>query len=313
MRAFPSDPVTAPHSTPLASDTARALPADTDAAPNVATSADRGGHLSNRTSHDDRRAAVSVSDHRAAESVSTRIDRDPPLAASASSTPGRLYRFGMLATAASVLFSVAVAFAPSASAAAAAPAVAEDAGARAGILESAAAQPDPSDIPEAFVTEAGYRPVIEAGMLVNPHGDCSSPIPLPREFDLACKAHDLGYDLLRYADNRGHPLGPWARQTADAALEQRMYASCDTRANPVSRAECQVMAGVASTFVDLNSIRQHYGVPVYEPALDNSFGPSHSLLPAGIAALTIGSIAAAVTFRRAARNSGSRPRVMAVA
>ncbi|MCU1641119.1 MAG: hypothetical protein JWN03_1394 [Nocardia sp.] len=303
MRAFPSDPVTAPHSTPLASDTTRALPAGA-VRTDLATGADRSGRPGSRNSRNE---------HRTAESASIRIDQDPPLVPSAPPARGRLYRYGMLATAASVLLSVAVAFAPSASAAATAPAIAEDAGARTGIMESTAAHPDPAKIPEDFVTEAGYRPVIEAGILVDPHGDCSSPIPLPQEFDLACKAHDLGYDLLRYADNRGHPLGPWARQTADAALEQRMYASCDTRTNPVSRTECQVMAGVASTFVDLNSIRQHYGAPIHEPGLDKSFGPSHSLLPAGIAVLTIGSIAATVAFRRAARTSNSRPRTLAVA
>ncbi|WP_157556605.1 hypothetical protein [Nocardia acidivorans] len=176
----------------------------------------------------------------------------------------------MLAGAAAVLFSVAVAFAPQAAAAETAPA-GENAAARVGILESTAAHPDPSAIPEDFVAEAGYRPVVEASMLVNPQGDCSSPVPLPREFDIACKAHDLGYDMLRYAGSHGQPLGPWARQAADAALDERMHASCLTRGDALDRAGCEFMAGVAATFVDLNSIRQGYGVPVHETLFD---GPS---------------------------------------
>ncbi|MRH93451.1 hypothetical protein GFY24_39630 [Nocardia sp. SYP-A9097] len=189
------------------------------------------------------------------------------MAARSSASPVR--RYGMLAGASTVLFSVAVAFAPSSAAAATTPVISENATARVGILESTGAQPDPGAIPEDFVTEAGYRPVVEAGMLVNPGGDCSSPVPLPREFDIACKAHDLGYDMLRYADSHGQPLGPWARQTVDAALEQRMHTSCLTRTDALDRAQCQVMAGVAATFVDLNSIRQDYGVPVHETMLDS--------------------------------------------
>ncbi|MEU6581154.1 hypothetical protein [Nocardia sp. NPDC046763] len=189
----------------------------------------------------------------------------------ASGSPAdRLRRVGVLAAAATIVCSAGVAFAPAGGAAVGIPVSPENAAARTGILQAVAAQPDPTVIPEDFVTEAGYRPVIEAGMLINPNGDCSSPVPLPAEFDLACKSHDLGYDLLRYAAAHGQPLGPWARQTVDAALERRMHAACDTRENPVSRAQCQVMASVATTAVDLNSIRQDYGNPIYEPFFEPS-------------------------------------------
>ncbi|RJO75009.1 hypothetical protein D5S18_16575 [Nocardia panacis] len=126
--------------------------------------------------------------------------------------------------------------------------------------DAAIAAPIPAD----FAADFGYTPDVEAGLLVNPKGDCSSPIPLPAEFDTACKAHDLGYDLLRYAGSRGEPLGPWARQAVDAALARRMHDSCSGRADRTDRAGCEAMATVANIAVDLNSARQDYGVPVVE-------------------------------------------------
>ncbi|MGW4245764.1 hypothetical protein [Nocardia sp. NPDC004722] len=209
-------------------------------------------------------------------------------------------RAAALAAAATVACSAGIAFAPSASAASAEPAVPENAAARVAILESVAAHPDPTLIPEDFVAFAGYRPVVAGGMLINPKGDCSSPVPLPAEFDLACDAHDLGYDLLRYAASTGQPLGPWARQTADAGLERRMHAACDTRANPLSRSECHVMAGIAATAVDLNSLRQHYGSPIYEPFFepDGTLPSPATLSLAGIG-LAVGlAIGTTVLMRR---------------
>lgn len=85
-------------------------------------------------------------------------------------------------------------------------------------------------------------------------------MPLPAEFVTACQAHDLGYDMLRYADDRGRPLGPWARQAVDAVLDRRMHAACDHRQG-LDQGRCQVMASVASTAVDLNSRRQNYATP----------------------------------------------------
>ncbi len=76
-------------------------------------------------------------------------------------------------------------------------------------------------------TVMGYRPTVVDGMLVNPDGACSSPIPLPSEFDTACKSHDLGYDLLRYAHLNGGDLGTWARTEIDAQLDRRLHDACD--------------------------------------------------------------------------------------
>ncbi|MTJ61851.1 hypothetical protein [Nocardia seriolae] len=217
----------------------------------------------------------------------------------------RLPRYGALTATAAVMCSVGVAFAPSAGAASTGPGMPENAAARIGIVESVAEQPNPGLIPDDFVNTAGYRPVVEAGMLVNPQGDCSSPVPLPAEFDLACKSHDLGYDLLRYAAAHGQPLGPWARQRVDAALEQRMHAACDGRANPVSRARCQVMADIATTAVDLNSIRQDYGNPIPEPFFERTGdAPSPAAFTLSGIGLAIGSATAAtILIRRRARRT----------
>lgn len=219
-----------------------------------------------------------------------------------------LARAAVLAAAAAMVFSGGVAFAPSSGAAVTAPIAPEYAPARVGILEAVAAQPDPALIPDDFATQAGYRPVVEAGMLINPHGDCSSPVPLPAEFELACKSHDLGYDLLRYAAAHGEPLGPWARQTVDAALERRMHAACTDRAGALSRAQCDVMASVATTAVDLNSIRQDYGDPIYEPFFEpSSHAPSEATMLLGGVGLAFVSATVATVLVRRRRAAGHAP------
>ncbi|MFI5718154.1 hypothetical protein [Nocardia sp. NPDC051750] len=119
-------------------------------------------------------------------------------------------------------------------------------------------------IPRDFANYAGYEPVVRQGLLVAPDGNCSSPVELPPEFDTACMAHDLGYDLLRYADSTGAPLGPWARQALDRTLGVRLHQACDAHAEPMVRTRCETFAGIAATAVELNSRRQHYGVPVVE-------------------------------------------------
>lgn len=119
-------------------------------------------------------------------------------------------------------------------------------------------------IPVDFPAVAGYRPEVAGGLLVAPHGSCSSPVPLPVEFETACKAHDLGYDLLRYADRTGAPLGPWARREVDRTLADRMRAACVHRVEAMARLRCAGMAEVATAAVGLNSLRQGYGVPVVE-------------------------------------------------
>lgn len=128
----------------------------------------------------------------------------------------------------------------------------------------------PEVVPRDFATVMGYEPTVLGGMLVNPDGACSSPVPLPAEFDTACKSHDFGYDLLRYAHLGGGDLGPWARTEIDAQLDRRLHDACDARTR--DRAQCFVMADTAATAVGWNSRRQGYGAPVDEPWIRYTLG-----------------------------------------
>ncbi len=145
-------------------------------------------------------------------------------------------------------------------------------------------------IPNDFTEVIGYRPVAIDGILANPSGDCSSPVTLPAEFETACKAHDLGYDLLRYADRSGKPLSAWARKTVDATLHQRMQDACSHRTGTVARFDCETMANIAAAFVDGNSWRQGYVSPRPEPV--------HKYVIAGAIAAIVLAAASVLTTRR---------------
>jgi hypothetical protein len=126
-------------------------------------------------------------------------------------------------------------------------------------------------IPAAFVRELGYRPRVERAdgraELVNPHGGCSSPFGATTyDFDLACKHHDLGYDVLRFATREGHPLGQWARDAVDARFADDLYRRCDqvAAASRIRGAGCRLSAAAYVAAVDLNSWRQGWGTPIVE-------------------------------------------------
>ncbi|RVW11235.1 hypothetical protein EGT67_01970 [Prescottella agglutinans] len=157
-------------------------------------------------------------------------------------------------------------------------------------LTTSEGAPDASAVPDDFAAVIGYRPRIEDGLLVNPNGACSSPVPLPTEFDTPCKAHDLGYDLLRYAHLTGGDLGGWARSALDSQLDRRMHEACEARER--DRTSCFAMANTATTAVSVNSMRQGYGVPVDEPWIRYTVG-------ATLAAL--GLLAVAAVVRRVGR------------
>ncbi|MBE7193565.1 hypothetical protein [Gordonia polyisoprenivorans] len=109
-------------------------------------------------------------------------------------------------------------------------------------------------LPTDFAAVMGYRPVLESGYPANPDGGCSSPIPLPERFENACRTHDFGYDLLRYAQRTGRPLGPWARPALDHMLIERMHAACH---DPV----CSAAAELSRAGLALNTWRQYSGPP----------------------------------------------------
>ncbi|MFC9894422.1 hypothetical protein ACFVMC_12065 [Nocardia sp. NPDC127579] len=177
-------------------------------------------------------------------------------------------RCGAVVAVAATMMATTAMFAPTTLAAS--PARNESASAATAVVDLTARGAGSADrLPADFEAVVGYAPGIERGLLVNPSGSCSSPVPLPEEFELACKAHDLGYDLLRYADRTGAPLGPWARQAIDTTLDRHMQEACTTRSTPIGRAQCFAMADIADVFVDLNSRRQDYGAPIAESGFNS--------------------------------------------
>lgn len=119
----------------------------------------------------------------------------------------------------------------------------------------------------ALPTGFEYRAAEGPGYAVNPTGDCSTVIHLPAEFEPACRAHDLGYDLLRHADRLGRPLAGWARPAIDDAFAVRLRATCATRP-PESQRRCTEVAGVTVLAVRANTWRQHDGPPRAESLTD---------------------------------------------
>ncbi|MYR05022.1 hypothetical protein GTV32_01115 [Gordonia sp. SID5947] len=110
------------------------------------------------------------------------------------------------------------------------------------------------ELPKQFTADLGYRPQIVAGYPVNPRGGCSSPVTLPRRFEVLCRSHDFGYDVLRFAAETGHPLGGWARLRLDQMLVDRMHASCTS---PF----CDAAATATELGLRLNTWRQYDGPP----------------------------------------------------
>jgi len=116
-------------------------------------------------------------------------------------------------------------------------------------------------VPDSFADELGYRPVWAEGTLAHPLGACSTPGGVgPDSFETACRVHDFGYDVLRYAERRGARIGPWARFDLDRHLYGDLLRVCDT-------ATCRATATVYYAAVTLNSIRQGYVAPTDEPTV----------------------------------------------
>ncbi|WP_370967994.1 phospholipase [Amycolatopsis sp. cg9] len=102
---------------------------------------------------------------------------------------------------------------------------------------------------------------------VHVDGGCSTPWGDDNtkwDYAVPCKAHDLGYDLLRYADRKGHPLGPEVREALDDRLSYDMHHACDL--NPMNSAlTCRVVASLYSAGLVVNSWHQRWGPPVGDP------------------------------------------------
>ena len=126
-------------------------------------------------------------------------------------------------------------------------------------------------LPARFASVMGYVPAEESGpggraLAVRTDATCSSPFGGTRYgFDQACRVHDLGYDLLRYAARTGQPLGSSARKALDAAFGERMRERCRTGFDGLDRVSCRFVASVYEGAVVANSWRQGFAAPMPDP------------------------------------------------
>ncbi|GGM82939.1 phospholipase [Lentzea pudingi] len=120
--------------------------------------------------------------------------------------------------------------------------------------------------PKTITAPDGTLRVVDAG------GGCSGPAgDTEWDFSAACRAHDLGYDLLRYADHKGDPLGPQARKALDDRLTTDLHAQC--RLNPRGAEQsCHAVAETYALGLKFNSWRQRWGAPGHEPVVAWAFG-----------------------------------------
>lgn len=125
-------------------------------------------------------------------------------------------------------------------------------------------------LPDDFTRDGRLPPVsVEAPdgtvRAVHPGGGCSSPWGDTRwDYSVGCKAHDLGYDMLRYAEAKGQPLSPDLRERLDDRLSADMHAQCEL--NPRgSPASCEVVAAFYTVGLVVNSWHQRWGPPKNEP------------------------------------------------
>jgi hypothetical protein len=133
-------------------------------------------------------------------------------------------------------------------------------------------------IPSDFSKVMGYQPTLAHlangdAIAVAPNGGCSV-IGGGRPFDLAvpCMAHDLGYDLLRYARRHGDPLGPNARMRVDAWFDQNLLVQCASSYRGAEVTACDAMATTFDAGVGFNSWRQDYGPPFAAAGMSRTVG-----------------------------------------
>jgi hypothetical protein len=127
-----------------------------------------------------------------------------------------------------------------------------------------------AELPADFAEVSGREPVHMKApdgtvRAVHPGGGCSSPWGATQwDYSVGCKAHDLGYDLLRYAEAKGQPLAPDLRERLDDRLSQDMHAQC--RYNPRGSAQaCELVASIYTVGLVVNSWHQRWGPPRNEP------------------------------------------------
>lgn len=125
------------------------------------------------------------------------------------------------------------------------------------------ARPPPAD----FEQVMGYKPYAiqtkHGQRMQDPHGSASAPgkIGPDKEFDPAAKTHDYGYDLLRYYDRKGTPLGAEARKAADALFREDLFNYANHQKGMMDRWKFRTWAQIYATAVELNSRVQGHGPP----------------------------------------------------
>lgn len=133
------------------------------------------------------------------------------------------------------------------------------------------------DLPADFARETGRDPkTVRApdGTLrvVDASGGCSGPAgDTEWDFSIACRAHDLGYDLLRYAEHKGHPLGQDARKALDDRLAADLHRQCVLNPRGAEQS-CHAVAETYAMGLKFNSWRQRWGPPGHEPVVAWAFG-----------------------------------------
>jgi fucose 4-O-acetylase-like acetyltransferase len=138
---------------------------------------------------------------------------------------------------------------------------------RPAVAPAGPAPPPLASVPAGFRSVMGYTPVkvrMADGTvrLAKPDGACSAPGGgTPFRFQQACKVHDYGYDLLRYANATGQHLTGEARRQLDGMLGHDLRAQCDATTHGLARLGCHVVAQAFATGASLNSWRQHFGNP----------------------------------------------------
>jgi peptidoglycan/LPS O-acetylase OafA/YrhL len=138
------------------------------------------------------------------------------------------------------------------------------------LVTAPAGQDPPAAVPADFPALMGYTPVpmrMTDGTrrLAKPTGACSLPGGgAPFGFHQACKAHDYGYDLLRYAHATGQHLTAEARRQLDAMFARDLHAHCQVNGRGLAGVGCHLVTELVTAGVFFNSWRQHHGNPAEE-------------------------------------------------
>ena len=169
----------------------------------------------------------------------------------------------------------------------------------------------PAVVPDGFASVMGYEPqtaTLADGSvrLINPRGSCSVPGDgRPFDFEVACQAHDFGYDLLRYASRAGSPLPASARADIDTLLVHDLHTQC------AGTSTCETTVAVYRAAVEFNSWRQVFGPPVASSGLPRTFGLG-LLVCVGLFAMFRRRLAAGAPVGHKATAVGRPPRVRRV-